>query len=1007
MSNGGSTQSIGRRGELAHIARAGFQELSVARDGLRELTELLGSSSDAPFIDGFALAADPDTALTLLLRLAEADPTLIGGLDSFAWNRLCLLIGASPALGQFLVRHPSTIISLTARDGRLPSPEEARREILAGVEGEEGILAGETGWNALRVKYRELLAGVMLYDLTFDGSHPEVPDARSPFEAVSAALSCLADAAIEAALAVGKATLERGGTRPPISRERLDAVNLAVISMGKCGAEELNVVSDVDVMFIAEGDERVATALAREVMRAIHDPAEELPLWQIDANLRPEGRHGALVRTLSSMLNYYERWAKAWEFQALIKARPCAGDLELGEEFVTQTRPLVWASVGREDFVGSVQRMRERVTEHISPEDLQYEIKLGPGGLRDIEFSVQLLQLVHGQRDERLQLRGTLPALRALAEDGFIARSDGARLSDLYRTLRVLEHRVQLRDLRRTALMPRDDEGLRILARASGLAQTASELRKLWDRVRREVRELHLKIFYAPLLSAIASLPDEEFVLGSAEAKARLSSIGFRDADGAIRHLSALTGGSRRRARILRNLAPVFLQWLGEGTDPDHGLLAFRKVTEANQESSWYLKLLRDGAFAAERLSRILSNSRFAAGLLEGFPEGVAWLEQDDQLKPPAPSSILTEMRALVSRRTLLESAAERLRRVHRREILRLAMGRIVGVLDDEDVSRGLDGAHTALLDALLIAIRARHAERSGEEAPDITLIGMGRFGGGELGFASDVDLIAIARERIPSTGSVSAPAKIITELRSLVEDPRFPVDLDFDLRPEGKSGPIVRSLESYRTYYARWSVTWESQALLRARHAAGNLEISTEFFAMVDPIRYPEQFSDEQLREVRRIKARVEGERLPHGADPSLHLKLGPGGISDVEWLVQLIQLRHGAAHPQLRTVSTLDALGAAVDLGFLDANDAESLRESWEFASSVRSAMRLWNGRSSDTLPRDWRDLVGIAGIQGTSRDRTSEIVERWLALSRRARTVFEREFFGYRDEEHFSLL
>ena len=1007
MSNGGTAQSIGRRGELAQIARAGFQELSVARDGLQELTELLGASSDAPYIAGFSLAADPDTALAILLRLAEADPALIGGLDSFAWNRLCLLIGASPALGQFLVRHPSLIIGLTSRNGRLPSPEEARREILAGVTEEVGVLAGEAGWNALRVKYRELLAGVMLYDLTFDGSHPEVPDARSSFEAVSAALSCLADAAIEAALAVGKATLERGGTKPPISRERLDAVDLAVISMGKCGAEELNVVSDVDVMFIAEGDERVATALAREVMRAIHDPAEELPLWQVDANLRPEGRHGALVRTFSSMMNYYERWAKAWEFQALIKARACAGNLALGEEFVTRTRPLVWASVGREDFVGSVQRMRERVTEHISAEDLQYEIKLGPGGLRDIEFSVQLLQLVHGQRDERLQLRGTLPALRALAEDGFIARSDGARLSDLYRTLRVLEHRVQLRDLRRTALMPRDDEGLRILARASGLAPTAGELRKLWDRVRREVRELHLKIFYAPLLSAIAALPDEEFVLGSEEAKARLSTIGFHDADGAMRHLSALTGGSRRRARILRNLAPVLLQWLGEGTDPDYGLLAFRKVTEANQESSWYLKLLRDGSSAAERLSRILSNSRFAASLLEGFPEGVAWLEHDDQLTPPAPHSILTEMRALVSRRVSLESAAERLRRVHRREILRLAMGRIVGVLDDEDVSRGLDGAHTALLDALLIAIRARHTEKSGEEAPDITLIGMGRFGGGELGFASDVDLIAIARERKPSTGSVSAPAKIITELRSLVEDPRFPVDLDFDLRPEGKSGPLVRSLESYKAYYARWSVTWESQALLRARHAAGNTELSKEFFAMTDPIRYPEQFSEDQLREVRRMKARVEGERLPHGADPALHLKLGPGGISDVEWLVQLIQLQHSAAHPKLRTVSTLDALDAAVDLGLLDAGDAESLRESWEFASSVRSAMRLWSGRSSDTLPRDWRDLAGIAGVLGTSRDRTSELVERWLALSRRARAVFEREFFGYRDEEHYSLL
>ncbi len=999
-----ASQGPGRRGELALLAKAGFQELSKAREELHELSERLPNTLEAALRDGLSLAADPDGALSLLLRLSGLHDANLDELDSFAWQRLCRLVGASPAIGEFFTRHTDLIQALTGRDGRLPSPDEARIEMLAAVASDSGTLTGEAGWNALRVKYRELLAGIALYDLTFDGTHPEIPDARSVLEAVAAALSSIADGALEAALAVARASLEAGGSTPPIARERIDDVRLSIIAMGKCGAEELNVVSDVDVMFIAEGDERIATLLARETMRAIQDPAFELPLWQVDPNLRPEGRHGSLVRSLSSMLNYYERWAKTWEFQALIKARACAGDMELGNEFVEGVRPLVWASANRDDFVGSVQRMRERVTEHIERNEIGRQIKLGPGGLRDIEFSVQLLQLVHGQRDDRLQLRGTLPALRALVEDGYVARADGERLSEHYQTLRVLEHRLQLKDLRRTALMPEESDALRVLARASGLVSTGAELQTLWERTRREVRSLHLKIFYAPLLSAVASLPDEDFVLGSAEAKARLASIGFRDPDGAMRHLAALTDGSTRRARILRNLTPVLLQWLGEGTDPDFGLLSFRKVSEANQQSSWYLKLLRDGAMAAERLTGILSNSRFAAGLLESFPEGVAWLERDDQLLPPNPEIVLAEMRALVSRRTTLASAAERLRRVHRREILRLAMGRIVGVIDDSEVSAGLDSAHTALLDALLKSIRANAEAESGQPAPSIALIGMGRFGGRELGFASDIDLVAVSRDQVASGGSVPHAVKIITELRNLVEDPRFPVDLDFDLRPEGKSGPIVRSLESYRAYYERWSVTWEAQALLRGRHAAGDPDLGTDFMSMADSVRYPETFTDEQLREVRRIKARVEAERLPHGADPRMHLKLGPGGISDVEWLVQLIQLRHGARHPELRTVSTLDALEAAVQLKLLAADDAASLRDAWEYASSVRSAMRLWSGRTSDTLPRDWRDLLGIAGVLGTSRERTSEIVEQWFGLSRRARTVFEREFFGYTDEDRF---
>ncbi|MGD9607362.1 MAG: bifunctional [glutamine synthetase] adenylyltransferase/[glutamine synthetase]-adenylyl-L-tyrosine phosphorylase, partial [Leucobacter sp.] len=618
--------AAGRPQALGLFARAGFQDLGGARESLGALAATVERPAKE-LLDAFGAAADPDTALNRITAIAVAHPAILRRLGPDEWQRLTLLVGASPALGDFFARRPERLGEILSRGGRIVPADEARSELLAavGAKGSGPGVAGcgEAAWNALRVRYRELLAELVLHDLR-RGAEGRAQEA---FDEVAASLSDLAAAALESALAVARATVIAGESGPPVAPERVAATRLAVIAMGKCGARELNVVSDVDVMFVAEpapategGPEldvdtalRIGTRLAAESMRAVHDPALEPPLWQVDPNLRPEGRQGALVRTLGSMMSYYDRWAKTWEFQALLKARAVAGDLELGEEFVARTRPLVWASSGREDFVGNVQRMRERVTEHISDEELEVQLKLGPGGLRDIEFSVQLLQLVHGQYDERLHLRGTLPALAALVEGGYVARRDGEQLATDYRRLRVLEHRLQLRELRRTALMPVDEEGLRVLARASRLAPSGEELLALWHGIRRDVRELHLKIFYAPLLSAVAALPDEDLVLGSEEARARLHSIGFRDPDGAMRHLAALTKGTSRTARIQRNLLPVLLQWLAEGTDPDYGLLAFRRVSEANRDTPWYLRLLRDGSEAAERLTRVLSTSRFAA----------------------------------------------------------------------------------------------------------------------------------------------------------------------------------------------------------------------------------------------------------------------------------------------------------------------------------------------------------------------------------------------------------
>ncbi len=740
----------------------------------------------------------------------------------------------------------------------------------------------------------------------------------------------------------------------------------------------------------------IGTRLAMQLGRGIHGPAPEPELWEVDANLRPEGKDGALVRTLDSHLAYYDRWAKGWEFQAQLKARPLAGDLELGARYVAALAPLVWSSAGRDNFVESVQRMRERVTEHIPAGERDVQLKLGPGGLRDVEFTIQLLQLVHGQVDDGVRQGGTLPALAALAEHGYIGRDEAAVFGRDYRFLRLLEHRLQLAGLRRTHLMPREEGALRVLARASGLAATAPELLERWQTVKTEVRSLHERLFYRPLLSAVATLPEEGFALTSEQAVARLAAIGFRDPEGALRHIGALTAGISRRATIQRNLLPILLQWFAEGADPDHGLLVFRRLSEALGESHWYLRMLRDSSGAAHRLTQVLSGSRFVGDLFERIPEAVAWLENDADLVPRPLSVLLEEGGAITVRHAGdPDAAAQAVRMARRREILRLAVASILGLLTIEELGRALSDVTTATIRAAL-AIARSGPDIDEPQGMEFAVIGMGRFGGGELGFGSDADVVHVYRAA-EGESAQKAAQRIVAELGRLTEDLQVPLDLDIGLRPEGKNGPVARSLESYRAYYRRWSLTWEAQALLRARGVAGDESLLTAFEVLADEVRYPLDIPEADVREVRRIKARVESERLPQAAEPTRHLKLGRGSLSDVEWLVQLLQLQHGAAIEGLRTTSTLEALKVAREAGLLTTSEVRTLREAWIFASRTRSALMLWTSKTADVLPRDRGQLDGIARLMGYPPRSASRLEDDYLRVTRRARQVFEELFYG----------
>ena len=1071
----------------AQMVSAGFYDSGKSERWL-EAPEL-SSVDRVNLFAGLRYAPSPDTALPALVRLIEKHPPVAERANSGEKQMgLFRLLGASQAVGDFLYRHPQTIDPLFDTDTvrgetelvatehpktvldtpetdtpnktpervrKSPLPQSAplntpyRTRLLHAVGADPDAerprarteLTGKDGYVALRVAYRAELAKIALIDVCS-------PDPVELMPTIGRHLADLAAAALEGALAIARTEVAEGAggglCAAPARGASVDALDLAIIGMGKCGARELNYISDVDVVYVIapapasdlpEGAEplteqecaQIGTELVHALTKAIMAPAPEPPLWEVDANLRPEGKDGPLVRTVESYVSYYKRWAENWEFQALLKARPVAGSAHLGRRFAHAIDPFVWDSAARESFVESVQAMRARVTDNIPPAQVEQQIKLGPGGLRDIEFTVQLLQLVHGRTDPTVRTKSTIESLEALTGSSYISRADAQTFALYYKKLRLLEHRIQLSQLRRTHLMPAKEHERRALARSLVSPErlgtlSAEQMYKAWQKLKRNVRSLHERVFFRPLLAAVSTLSRDEVVLTESAAQDRLAALGYRDPRGAMRHIQALTSGVSRRAEIQRHLMPVLLGWFADGVDADAGLLGFRIVSESLGTTSWYLRMLRDSPAAAERLCHILSSSRYITDLLEDAPTSITWLDKVADLQPLGAAALKAEIASLLSRHDDSAEAMRAVRYLRRREILRIAMGDALNLLGVQQVCTGLAtvdectiGAALALAEREEITAKEREEAAGIREIPEeepenpllteIAVIAMGRLGGAENGFGSDADVMFVHRP-VEGAGEEEAQSqanRIVNRLMQLIKQPvrpairaERPLEVDADLRPEGKQGAMVRSLDSYRAYYERWAETWEFQALLRARPIAGSEELGRAFIELIDPYRYPREFTAEQAQQVRRMKARVEHERMPHGADRTRQLKLGRGGLSDVEWLVQLIQLQHAHKVQGLRTTSTLEALDAAVEANLVAAEDAEVLRDAWLLATKIRGGNVLRGVRQSDLLPTLRDALEAVARWSGYTPGNARQLEEDYLRVTRNARKVYERLFF-----------
>ena len=974
---------------LSELAGSGFIDLDQAQQKLSTLSKQLGLS-EAKLLEPIGGSQDPDQCLELLVRLARDNTPKIKSISANqpAFERLCKVLGASIGLFEFMSREPFSL-ELFMQEPELPS---AAASLVALTKAANGV-------STIRIAYRQQLLKIAIFDVSSK-------DPAGEIAVVAEALADLAAAAIEAGLYLARKELSDNANQIHYPAQDVANTRIAVIGMGKCGARELNYISDVDVIYVAEPASseietdralEIATKVCSRMMRIMDQPDSEPALWQVDANLRPEGKAGSLVRSLDSHKTYYERWAESWEFQALLKARPIAGDVELGNEYIAMTQPKVWESTARDNFVESVQRMRELVTDNIPSGEVDSQIKLGPGGLRDIEFTVQLLQLVHGRTDSSLRKRDTLGAIKALATGGYIAREDGKRFSDHYRFLRLLEHRIQLSQLRRTHLMPSDELSRRAIARALSLELSAVKLIERWEAVKLEVRDLHQQLFYRPLLSAVSGLSHEDLELTSAQAQDRLGAIGFQDTRSALAHITALTSGLSRRASIQRQLLPVLLQWFAEGTDPDAALLAFRRLSEDLGESHWYLRMLRDSSGAAKRMTQVFSTSRLATSLFERMPEAAAWFEREEELVPQKLEQLVAQFQAIISRHEDPDLAAASIRSIRRKETLRVAIGFVIGSLDLDATSKGLSDLTEAYLASMQALATYSMRSKMGSLSQELAIVAMGRFGGAELGFGSDADVMFVYKPLVDDVNIAQDQAQeLVSEIRRLCSDQTLEFELDLDLRPEGKNGPIVRSIDSYASYYERWAGTWESQALLRARVISGEESVRAEFVSLIDRYRYPEQIEAAAVIEIRRIKARVEVERLPLGADPTRHLKLGRGSISDVEWLVQLLQLKHGFSNPSLQTPHTLQAIDQLEKSGIVKSSDAIVLKQAWQLSSAIRSAVMLAQNKRTDVLPTDRQQLEAVARLLDYPRGGAAALEQDYLATTRRARTVFEKLFY-----------
>ena len=961
------------------------------------------------FLQAAARSADPEQCLLQLDRIAEASGQRGAvyralGADPGWLETVCAVAGCSRALSDVLVINPEYLDILADAQAltRARTLDEMRLEAsrLTGL-----FRSRDAALNALRRMRRREYLRIGARELTGLGS----------FEEVVGEISDLACALTAETLAVCHETLPfEGGERPD---------RFVVIAWGKLGARELNYSSDIDLALVWEtpdsGEEAAQTAfytrLAQSLVDALSRLTEEGRMYRVDLRLRPYGNAGPIGCSLRQFLNYYETWSEPWERQALIKARTIAGPPDLRERvdrFISEftfSRPLDAVSVS------SLLAVKERSEDFRGRSGaMDRQVKHGWGGIRDIEFTVQMLQLMAGASHPEARAPATLDALEGLERCGVLSPQERSALAAAYVFLRQVEHRLQLAEELPLQTLPEDPEGQRIVALRVGYRDepgrsAREQFLEEYAHWTKTVREIHRRVF-SEFESGGAGLPRELVsVLEDGPAgQDFLRGMGFRQperAQAALRRIAGTGAGggvsSEPQRRFLQML-PELLESLSSSADPDAALANLERMAEATGSPLGFFRSIGASRRTLDVFVRLSASSEFLTQTLQRHPEYIDMLASPGTLAAPRP---LSDMEAELLRRVGAESTEEgrlnALRRFRLREFLRIGVRDVSGIARVTSTTREISLlAEACIRVALKMAVEERRA--AGGLPGRIAALGMGKLGGRELHYSSDADLVFVYLE---DGGTPDAfrefercVRRVLDILGRLTEEGRgFQVDLR--LRPEGGAGLLARSLEGYRRYLKESVQAWERQALVRARYVAGDRSLARALLGDVAEAVWGRPLTAPDLEELRHIKRRIENEKTNRSGEV-IDLKLGPGGILDIEFTVQILQLVHGRSHPAVRRPNTLQALDALARAGALPPEEAKALREAYLFLRRAENRLQLYQDRPAEGVPASPDELGTFARRLGYPQKRPGRAAEAFLAdvrrLCGRAREIHERIYF-----------
>ncbi len=848
------------------------------------------------------------------------------------------------------------------------------------------------------------------------------------FEGTVAAISDLADWVISMALRLCWESIAEEA--PADLRSRSGPGGFSVFALGKLGGRELNYSSDVDLIFFRrmselESERRFFTRLGEKLIQALSRSGPDGFLYRVDMRLRPHGETGPLVPTINSLVNYYESWGEAWERQALIKARPIAGSPDLNSRFSDFVGRFTFARQMDDSSLEDIKRVKYRAEREYQQGDDRINIKQGPGGIRDIEFYAQYLQLISGWRHPSVRTGSTLGALRALGTTKSLLEGEEANLSLAYRFLRTVEHRLQLRALTPQTTLPRDDGELALIAAGLGFAGMPSagitSFREVLHNYRSKVRGILERIYLTPGYLSLKER-EEEFaqLLSDRTPRERvrelLSHYGFEDADKAWQNIRLMALGPEGRLlppaerRVFLEFVFPLMEVLRDSIDPDVALHHLESFAAASGNRISFLRTLASRRPHLARLTNLLALSNTAHQILARHPEYFDSLARGIYLHEGRSfSGMLAEIQERLGASPRGESAGSVIRRFRQRELVRIAYRDLSALAAPLEVSAELSDLGQACTLAAIDLTRPSTLDFSKVYREPLCVIGLGKLGSRMMHYASDLDLIFLYEATAPADSAEmrareqrAADERIerVIELLSAVTADGVAYDVDLRLRPEGASGLLARSWDSFLEYSRTHMEPWERLALVRSRVLNGTRDQAQRWSDLVRITAYEYTWDEEALEALRHLKRRIESEKNRESRI-NVDFKYGKGGVVDLEFMVQWLQLRWGAAHPSVRSPSAEKAILALGAAGVFSPDECESLSKAHAFQRLVENRSQLMEEWTTREISRESPALARLArslGYRGGSETEARHMfMAAWEENARIVRNLVERHIFS----------